>query len=100
MSDRIPPSGGMVIAGLFLFLFGIVLLLAGGACTVVWIFVLVDGGMRGSGLADALPMLAVSPATAGLGFLSLKGGLSSFRGKAPPAPRSIAPVEMETPPEE
>ena len=84
MSDRIPPTAGEVVAGLFLLLFGAVLLLAGGACTVLWITGLASSS--GREMAGMLPMLLISLVTAGFGLLCLKGALSCFRGKAPPEP--------------
>jgi hypothetical protein len=84
MSERIAPSTGEVIAGVFLLLFGAVLLLAGGACTALWITGLASSG--GREMAGMLPGLAISVVTAGFGLLCLKGAVSCFRSKAPPEP--------------
>jgi hypothetical protein len=84
MSGRIAPTAGEVITGIFLALFGIALLLTGGACTALWI-----GGLasaRSGAIAGTLAMLAISVGTIVVGLLSLKGAVSCFRGKAPPEP--------------
>ena len=94
MSERIPPTGGQVIAGAFLLLFGIGFLLAGGACTALWITGFANSG--GREMAGMLPMLLLSLFTAAVGVLALKGAVSCFRGSKPPA--APAPPQAPTAP--
>ena len=74
------PSGGDIIGGLVLILFGLCILLVGGGCTILWIVVMVNQSSWGSG-SDEIGMLFISLLAAAAGLFSLVKGVQLFRGK-------------------
>lgn len=76
MSETGPGVGG-VIAGIFLLLCGICLLLVGGGCTIGWLWAILSAPSTG---LSGLPLLLLSVATAWAGVALLRAAGRSFRG--------------------
>ena len=71
------PGPGAILGGIFMILFGLCLLLAGGACTILWSDVLLhDPGSNGDGIV----LLLVSIFIAGSGILFMVQGVRMLRG--------------------
>ena len=67
---------GNVLAGVFLILFGLSVVLAGGACSIVWVsFLYNDWAYRDEFDTFSLAMLLVAIVSAGLGALCVERGI-------------------------
>lgn len=74
------PSAGAILVGIFLTLFGLCLLLTGGACTIIWlgsIPALITYGVQKSQFV----LFAISVGTLLLGLLCTVKGVGMARGK-------------------
>ena len=84
MNDQPGPGAGGIIAGIFVCLFGVCLLLLGGGCTIL--FLSESSGLGAGGAVQAMPLflisLAVLAAGVGLIWLGIKlmtGGFNKPR---------------------
>jgi hypothetical protein len=77
----LPGSGpGAIFAGAFLILFGLGIVLAGGACTVMWVSLLYTGWAYGGGPGTfGFAMLLVAIVNAGLGAFCMERGIRVLR---------------------
>lgn len=76
----VAPSGGRVLAGFLLILFGLCLFLAGGGCTIFWIAILAGGSSWGG--SEGPGLFLVSLAVAGLGVFGSVKGVKMLRWRA------------------
>src|SRR3954471_20546030 len=75
----VAPSGGQVLAGFLLILFGLCLFLVGGGCTILWVTILASGsGLNGS---ESPGLLILSLAAAGGGMIAIWQGVKMLRRK-------------------
>jgi hypothetical protein len=77
-TESVPPGAGRVFAGILLLLFGACILLVGGACTMLWLVVLLDNQSWGHESGPGL--LLVSLVTAGIGLFAVVKGVQLLRG--------------------
>jgi hypothetical protein len=70
-------GAGGAIAGIFLLVCGICLLLVGGGCTIAWLWAMLSAPATG---LSGLPLLLLSAATAWAGIMLVRAAGRSFRG--------------------
>jgi len=85
------PSGGQVLVGVVLILFGLCLLLVGGGCTAMWLFVMFSGSSWGG--SDGAGLLIVSIAVAAGGVFGIVQGVKMLRWRTRVLPAAAAPAE-------
>ena len=76
--SSVPARVGAIIAGMFLILFGLCLLLLGGGCTIL---LLMDFASPHLFTADGLAWILIALAVAGVGLLAIVGGIRLCGGK-------------------
>jgi hypothetical protein len=82
MSNGNGPGAGGIVAGIFLILFGLCLTVLGGGCTLLWISMLssMGGGGSGSGIYEAMPLIALALVTLGAGIALVWLGVKLMTG--------------------
>src|SRR3954467_10135365 len=95
----VAPSGGQVLAGFLLILFGACLFLVGGGCTILWVTILLSSsGLNGS---ESPGLLIISLAAAGGGIVAIWQGVKMLRWKkGGGAEAAAAPAGADEPPEQ
>ena len=75
----VAPSGGQVLAGFLLILFGLCLFLVGGGCTILWVTILMsESGLNGS---EGPGLVLISLVAAGAGIVAIWQGVKMLRWK-------------------
>ena len=75
----VAPSGGQVLAGFLLILFGACLFLVGGGCTILWVTILLsESGLNGS---EGPGLVLISLIAAGAGIVAIWQGVKMLRWK-------------------
>ena len=75
----VAPSGGQVLAGFLLILFGLCLFLVGGGCTILWVTILLsESGLNGS---EGPGLVLISLIAAGAGIVAIWQGVKMLRWK-------------------
>ncbi len=73
------PSGGDIVAGVVLILFGLCILLVGGGCTIFWLMLMLDRSSWGG--SDGPGLLLVSLVAAAAGLFAIVKGVQMLRRK-------------------
>ena len=80
------PSGGQILAGIFLILFGLCVTLLGGGCTIMWIYFIANGETGGAFL------FLISLAVLAGGLVTIWAGVKLLRGYDGPTPPTQPPA--------
>jgi type VI protein secretion system component VasK len=82
---------GTIIAGVFLILFGLCVTLVGGACTALWVGLMVTEPGSWEGMSIMLLLISVAVLAAGIFAIVMGIRLLRRRGQQPPAFVSAEP---------